>query len=83
METLALESLSAAETTLIFSTEPLWGTAFAVALMGEQIGMNAAVGGSLILAACLYSNLGIDGLQNMLKQGIGSIKEKGQSINPS
>jgi drug/metabolite transporter (DMT)-like permease len=83
METLALETLSAAETTLIFSTEPLWGTAVAVALMGEQIGMNAAVGGSLILAACLYSNLGIDGLQNMLKQGIDSIKEKGQSISPS
>ena len=83
METLALETLSASETTLIFSTEPLWGTAVAVALMGEQVGMNAAVGGSLILAACLYSNLGIDGLQSMLKQGIDSIKEKGQSINPS
>lgn len=65
METLALESLSAAETTLIFSTEPLWGTAFAVAVMGEQMGMNAAVGAGLILTACIYSNLGIDGLQDM------------------
>jgi len=65
METLALETLSAAETTLIFSTEPLWGTAFAVAVMGEQMGMNAAVGAGLILTACIYSNLGIDGLQDM------------------
>jgi len=73
METLALESLSAAETTLIFSTEPLWGSAFAVALMGEQMGINAAVGGGLILTACIYSNLGIDGIQNMLKQGIDRI----------
>ena len=44
METCALKTLSAAETTLIFSTEPLWGTAFAAAVMGEQLGMNAAVG---------------------------------------
>lgn len=65
METLALESLSAAETTLIFSTEPLWGTAFAVAIMGEQMGMNAAVGAAMILTACLYSNLGVQGLQEM------------------
>jgi len=65
METLALQSLSAAETTLIFSTEPLWGTAFAVAVMGEQMGMNAAVGAGLILTACVYSNLGIHGLQEM------------------
>lgn len=65
METLALESLSAAETTLIFSTEPLWGTAFAVAVMGEQMGLNAGVGAGLILTACLYSNLGVDGLQDM------------------
>jgi len=65
METLALESLSAAETTLIFSTEPLWGTAFAVAVMGEQVGLNFAVGAGLILTACVYSNLGVDGMQEM------------------
>uniref|UniRef100_A0A7S4EIY8 EamA domain-containing protein n=1 Tax=Pseudo-nitzschia australis TaxID=44445 RepID=A0A7S4EIY8_9STRA len=65
METLALKNLSAAETTLIFSTEPLWGTAFAVAVMGEQMGMNSAVGAGLILTACIYSNLGIHGLHEM------------------
>merc|ERR1719506_527343 len=73
METLALEYLSAAETTLIFSTEPLWGTAFVVALMGEQLGMNAAVGGSLILAACIYSNLGINGVGDMSKKTVDRI----------
>lgn len=67
METLALESLSAAETTLIFSTEPLWGTAFAFAVMGEQIGLNTAVGAGLILTACIYSNLGMQGLRDMQK----------------
>jgi len=70
MENLALESLSAAETTLIFSTEPLWGTAFAVAVMGETMGVNSAVGAGLILMACLYSNLGMRGLQEMWRNTV-------------
>ena len=35
METVALKSLSAAETTLLFSTEPLWGAAFASFMLSE------------------------------------------------
>jgi drug/metabolite transporter (DMT)-like permease len=73
METLALESLSAAETTLIFSTEPLWGTAFAVAVMGEQMGMNAVAGAGLILTACVYSNLGVHGLHEMWISTMSSV----------
>jgi len=73
METLALESLSAAETTLIFSTEPLWGTAFAVGVMGEQIGVNAAIGAGMILTACLYSNLGVNGLKEMWSSTMKSV----------
>jgi drug/metabolite transporter (DMT)-like permease len=65
MENLALETLSATETTLIFTTEPLWGTAFAVMVMGEQFGLNAAVGAGLIVTACIYSNLGFDGLLSL------------------
>jgi drug/metabolite transporter (DMT)-like permease len=66
METSALKTLSAAETTLIFSTEPLWGTAFASVVMGETLGMNAAAGAFMIVAACVYSNLGLDGLLGLL-----------------
>ena len=66
METLAMKTLSAAETTLIFSTEPLWGTAFAALVMGEQLGPNVAVGAAFILTACLYSNLGKEGIMNLL-----------------
>ena len=76
METLALESLSAAETTLIFSTEPLWGTAFAVAVMGEQMGMHAVVGAGLILTACVYSNLGVSGLQEFWSSTMTHLSEK-------
>lgn len=67
MENLALETLSAAETTLIFSTEPLWGTAFAAVVMGEQLGFNASVGSFLILIACIYSNLGLHGFLSLAK----------------
>jgi drug/metabolite transporter (DMT)-like permease len=67
METLALKTLSAADTTLIFSTEPLWGAAFASVVMGEQFGGPAMAGGAFILAGCLVSNLGLDGIYNMVK----------------
>lgn len=67
METLALKTLSAADTTLIFSTEPLWGAAFASVVMGEHFGPTAIAGGALILAGCLVSNLGIDGIRNMVQ----------------
>lgn len=66
METIALKTLSAAETTLIFSTEPLWGTAFAAAVMGEQLGPAAAAGAALILSGCVFSNLGLTGIQAFL-----------------
>ena len=53
LETKALGKLSAAETSLLFSTEPLWGTAFAAAVLGEHIHLSTGVGGALILAACI------------------------------
>jgi len=53
LETKALGKLSAAETSLLFSTEPLWGTAFAAAVLGEHIHLSTMVGGALILAACI------------------------------
>lgn len=62
METLALKTLSAAETTLIFSTEPLWGAACASVVMGEQLGFETLAGGALILGGCLFSNLGVEGI---------------------
>jgi drug/metabolite transporter (DMT)-like permease len=62
METIALKTLSAAETTLIFSTEPIWGAACASVVVGEQLGVGSFLGGALILAGCLISNLGMDGI---------------------
>ena len=53
LETRALGALSSAETTLLFSTEPLWAAAFAHAALGEHLGANVLIGGALILAACV------------------------------
>ena len=59
METLALKTLSAAETTVIFSTEPLFGAAFASVVAGESLGSCAAVGAAFIISGCLVSGLDI------------------------
>ena len=78
METVALKTLSAAETTLIFSTEPLWGTAFASVVMGETLGMNAVFGAIMILSGCVVSNLDWKGLS--LPSSISSLLP-GQDYN--
>jgi drug/metabolite transporter (DMT)-like permease len=65
-ETIALRTLSAADTTLIFSTEPLWGAAFASLILGEQFGAPAIAGGALILAGCIVSTLGLDGMKKIV-----------------
>lgn len=57
METRALRTLTAAEATLLFSTEPLWGSAFAAFVVGERFGMGAVFGAALILSGCIVSNL--------------------------
>ncbi|CAM9290871.1 unnamed protein product [Phaeothamnion confervicola] len=58
LEAVAMKDLSAAESTVIFSTEPLWGTAFAAAVLGETIGWNTGAGAMLILTACIWSSVG-------------------------
>jgi drug/metabolite transporter (DMT)-like permease len=57
-ENVAMKQLSAAESTVIYSTEPLWGTAFAAITLGEHIGSNTIVGAAFILSACLWSSVG-------------------------
>jgi drug/metabolite transporter (DMT)-like permease len=73
MENKAMQTLSAAETTLIFSTEPLWGAAFAGLVMGEQLGPNVALGATFIMTACLYSNLGMAGMRNLWQDSMASL----------
>ncbi|EKX40444.1 hypothetical protein GUITHDRAFT_88716 [Guillardia theta CCMP2712] len=65
LQTTSLGVLSSTETTVLYSTEPIWGAAFAHAVLGEAIGMNTWVGGSLIIAACLCSSVDTTGLQEV------------------
>jgi len=67
LEAIALKTLSAAETTVLFSTEPLFGSAFAAAVMGESLGNGGIVGAALILGGCIFSNLDLDCSRNELK----------------
>lgn len=57
-ENFAMKQLTASESTIIFSTEPLWGTAFAAVALNEPIGWNTAVGAVLIMSACIWSTVG-------------------------
>lgn len=57
-ENVAMKRLSAAESTVIYSTEPIWGTAFAAVTLHESIGWHTIVGASLVILACLWSCLG-------------------------
>ena len=57
-ENSAMKTLTSAETTVIFSTEPLWGTAFAAYAFNEAVGANTFIGAFFILVACAYSSVG-------------------------
>ena len=76
LETLALKKLSAAETTLLFSTEPVWGSLFSAAVFGEAFGMHSIVGSAVILMSCIYSSGGISVLGGAGKPGAVEEEEK-------
>jgi len=59
METLALKTLTAAETTLIFSTEPLFGAAFAGVVANEAFGIETAIGAFFIVGGCIVSGMDV------------------------
>lgn len=51
----ALKRVSAGELAVLLSTEPMWAAAFSAAVLGENMGTGAIVGGALILLACLVN----------------------------
>jgi len=58
IETFALKTLSAAETTIIYSAEPLFGSAIAAMVLGESMGSGGVAGAIMILGGCLLSSIG-------------------------
>ena len=61
------KTLSAAETTLIFSTEPLFGAAFAAVVANECLSEGGWIGSALIIAGCVIS--GVDWSQHFRRRG--------------
>ena len=57
-ENFAMKKLSASESTVIYSTEPLWGAAFASIFLHEKLGYNTGIGAILIMLACVWSSIG-------------------------
>lgn len=52
-EGVALQTASASDAALTFASEPVWASLFGVWLLHEHLTMNAYIGGSIILLACL------------------------------
>jgi hypothetical protein len=54
---IALQKASATDASLIFSTEPIWGSLFARWLLNESLTKTTYIGGAFILAACVLGSL--------------------------
>lgn len=58
-EAKALRHVSASTAALIYSSEPLWGAAFAAAFLGERFeGAKGWIGASLVVGASLVAQVG-------------------------
>lgn len=53
----ALKDVSAATAALIYTSEPIWGAAFAWILLSERWGLQGWFGGALVVAASVYSQM--------------------------
>ena len=56
-ECVALKSLSASEATIIFASEPIWASVFASFFLAEEFGLNSYIGGFLVIAATIWSQM--------------------------
>lgn len=57
LEGVALETCSASEAALTFSSEPVWASLFGAWLLRERLNTNSYVGGAVILTACIIGAL--------------------------
>jgi drug/metabolite transporter (DMT)-like permease len=57
IETFAMKTLTAAETTIIYSMEPVFGSIIAAVILGESMGSGGAFGAGMIIGGCLLSSM--------------------------
>lgn len=72
VEQSALKVLSAADTTLIYSLEPIFASTFAAVLLREHLGVTSYVSAVFIISACLYNTLA----KMVLRTVLGKTKQK-------
>ena len=66
IESAALEYVSSEDTSIIFSTEPLFAAATSAVVLGERLKPSGMLGGFAILSACLLSQLDVTSLATVL-----------------
>lgn len=74
IESAALEYVSSEETSVIFSTEPLFAAATSAVVLGERLKPTGMLGGLAILSACLLTQVDVASLATFLPM----LSESGQ-----
>jgi len=57
LEGIALQKATATDASIAFSSEPVWASMFGYLLLSENLGLNAYVGGAVIMTGCLIGAL--------------------------
>ena len=69
----AMQVVSASETTLIYTLEPLSATAFSGIFLREKLGLTTAIGAVFIIGACLHSTIGPFPFENQVLAKLRSL----------
>jgi drug/metabolite transporter (DMT)-like permease len=57
LEGIALQTATANDAAITFSSEPVWASIFGFLLLHEKLGVNSYIGGAIILVACLVGSV--------------------------
>jgi drug/metabolite transporter (DMT)-like permease len=80
IESAALEHVSSEETSVIFSTEPLFAAATSAVVLGERLKPTGILGGAAILSACLLTQVDVTALATVLPM-LGKAADVTEQVN--
>ena len=79
-ETVALGRLASSEASVLLATEPLWAALFASLYIGESLGPIDAVGGALLVGACVANAIKPEALRGLM--GIEDDEGQAERVPP-
>jgi drug/metabolite transporter (DMT)-like permease len=83
LEGVALQTATATDASIAFSSEPVWASLFGFWLLGETLGAESYVGGTVILAACLVGALADAGeAKKMVEAGAPPPPQSSDAASP-